>query len=500
MEENKNKDMNEVEKNEETIEVEATAVEEEVVEAELVEAEEVEAEVVEVDETAPGLDVPSEPAVPEVELPEEPVVPGLEVPEVPEVPAEPLVETPEKEVPAAPAEPVVPEVEVPAEEISMADAMDDYTVSRIATGEVRKGKIIKVTPDEVFVNINHFSDGVVPREELTDDHDADITELYKEGDEISVMVLKADDGEGNVSLSKLKADATQGRDSLKEAFEKGETLNVKVKEVVKGGLRITYMGLEGFMPASLVSDRYVEDLKPFVGQTLEAKVAEYDEADRKIIFSRKAHLLEQNKVNKEKLYQTLKEGDSLEGTVVSIAAYGAFIDLGGVTGLAHISDLSNTRINHPDEVVKLGDKVKVHVLKVDRKRDRISLSLRSGGSRQEDSQWKGTTSVKIGEVVEGTVVKLLDIGAIVAIKDNLEGLVHISEISHDHVADPRDVLQQNQKVMVKVIDIKEAQKRISLSIKDAEGKEEQSYYDEDSSNPTLGDMFKGLLDRFKEEK
>lgn len=496
MEENKNKDMNDVEKIEETIEVEATAVEEKVVEAELVEAEEVKAEIVEVEEKAlveeiPGLEVPSELAVPELELPEEPVIPGLEVP------AKPLVETPEKEVPA---EPVVPEVAVPAEEISMADAMGDYSVSRIATGDVRKGKIIKVTADEVFVNINHFSDGVVPRVELTDDHDADITELFKEGDEISVMVLKADDGEGNVSLSKLKADATLSRDNLKDAFEKKETLNVRVKEVVKGGLRISYMGIEGFMPASLASDRYVEDLKVFVGKTLEAKVAEYDEADRKIIFSRKAYLLEQNAVNKETLYKTLKEGDSLEGTVVSIAPYGAFIDLGGVTGLAHISDLSNTRINHPDEVVKLGDKVKVHVLKVDRKRDRISLSLRSAGSRQEDSQWKGTTSVKIGDVVEGTVVKLLDIGAIVAIKDNLEGLVHISEISHDHVADPRDVLQQNQKVMVKVIDIKEAQKRISLSIKDAEGKEEQSYYDEDTNNPTLGDMFKGLLDRFKEEK
>lgn len=378
-------------------------------------------------------------------------------------------------------------------EMSMNDALDSYSVKRLNEGDILKGKVIKVTKDEIFVNINHFSDGVVSRDELTDDHDADLTSLFSNGDDIDVIVLKADDGEGNVKLSKIKADAMLSRDSLKEAFDNGTPLKVRVKEVVKGGLRMSYMGIEGFMPASMASDRFVEDLRSFEGKVLDVKVAEYEEDGRRLIFSRKAFLAENNRKLKEKLLLTLKEGDTVEGTVESVVPYGAFIDLGGVTGLCHVSDLSYKRVSDPLEVVAVGDKVTVHILKIDRKKDRISLSLKN----KAEDPWRTSLAVKRGDIVPGKVSKLIDSGAFVSIGGGLEGFVHVSEISSSHVASPKEALKEGQEVMVMVLDVNADKQRISLSIKDAEGKGEAGYFEDD--NLTLGDMFKGLLDKFKEE-
>jgi small subunit ribosomal protein S1 len=256
-------------------------------------------------------------------------------------------------------------------DISMEEAMKGFSLNKVKDGDILEGTIIKITKDEAIVNINYFADGVIPREELSGDHHEDITETYEVGGRIKVIVLKADDGEGNVLLSKIKADAIVSRDEVEKALNDGTPLQVKVLEQVKGGLRIHYHGLSGFMPASMVSDSYVEDLGIYVGKTLDALVEEYDEDLGKLIFSRRAYLKEQGAKEKVRLLASLKEGQTLEGTVSNITTYGAFIDLGGLIGLAHISDLSYGRINHPSEVVSIGDQVTVHVLKVDRKNEKV---------------------------------------------------------------------------------------------------------------------------------
>lgn len=379
-------------------------------------------------------------------------------------------------------------------EMSMAEAMESFTLNKVKDGDILEGKILKVNPDEVIVNINYFADGVVPREELTKDHNESLSDLYHVGDTIKVIVLKADDGEGNVLLSKIQADAIVSVEEVESAFRDKTPLKVKIMDEVKGGLRIFYKGLSGFMPASLVSDSYVENLKKFEGKTVDALVEEFDDVQKKLIFSRKAYLKLMGEKNKKKLLQTLKPGDTVEGTVANLASYGAFIDLGGLTGLCHISDLSHRRINHPNEVLSIGDIVTVHVLKVDLKNEKISLSLKN----KEEDPWTIAGSLKIGQYYEGTVRRLLDIGAIVELDNGLDGLVHISEISHEHISHPKDVLQEGQTVRVKVLEIDEDKKRISFSLRDGSG-EDESYY-EDEESVTLGDLFKNLLDQLKEDE
>lgn len=379
-------------------------------------------------------------------------------------------------------------------EMSMAEAMESFTLNKVKDGDILEGKILKVNPDEVIVNVNYFADGVVPREELTKDHNESLSDLYHVGDTIKVIVLRADDGEGNVLLSKIQADAIVSVEEVESAFRDKTPLKVKIIDEVKGGLRIFYKGLSGFMPASLVSDSYVENLKEFEGKTVDALVEEFDDVQKKLIFSRKAYLKLMGEKNKKKLLQTLKPGDTVEGTVANLASYGAFIDLGGLTGLCHISDLSHRRVNHPSEVLSIGDTVTVHVLKVDLKNEKISLSLKN----KEEDPWTIAGSLKIGQYYEGTVRRLLDIGAIVELDNGLDGLVHISEISHEHISHPKDVLQEGQTVRVKVLEIDEDKKRISFSLRDGSG-EDESYY-EDEESVTLGDLFKNLLDQLKEDE
>ena len=379
-------------------------------------------------------------------------------------------------------------------DISMEEAMKGFSLNKVKDGDILEGTIIKITKDEAIVNINYFADGVIPREELSGDHHEDITETYEVGGRIKVIVLKADDGEGNVLLSKIKADAIVSRDEVEKALNDGTPLQVKVLEQVKGGLRIHYHGLSGFMPASMVSDSYVEDLGIYVGKTLDALVEEYDENLGKLIFSRRAYLKEQGAKEKVRLLASLKEGQTLEGTVSNITTYGAFIDLGGLIGLAHISDLSYGRINHPSEVVSIGDQVTVHVLKVDRKNEKVSLSLKS---RSEDP-WNNVHDMKIGGTYNATVKKIIDAGAIVQIDGGVDGLVHISEISNEPVLNAGEVLSEGQKIKVKLLSIDDERRRVSFSIREAQ-EEDQSFYDQEDS-VTLGDVFKNLMDKFKGEE
>lgn len=379
-------------------------------------------------------------------------------------------------------------------EMSMAEAMEGFELSKVKDGDILEGTVLKVNADEIFVNINYFADGVVPREELTKDHHDSLTDLYQVGDPIKVIVLKADDGEGNVLLSKIQADAIVSIEEVEKAFQDKTPLKVKIMDEVKGGLRIYYKGLSGFMPASLVSDSYVENLKDYAGKTVDALVEEFDDVQKKLIFSRKAYLKVEGEKNKKKLLQSLKPGDTVEGTVANIAAYGAFIDLGGLTGLCHISDLSHRRIDHPSEVVSIGDTVKVHVVRVDLKNEKISLSLKN----KEEDPWIKAGSLKVGQFYDGTVRKLLDIGAIVELENGLDGLVHISEISQDHIAHPKEVLTEGQSVRVKVLEMNEEKKRISFSLREGSGADESYYEEEDAV--TLGDLFKNLMDQLKEDE
>jgi len=378
-------------------------------------------------------------------------------------------------------------------DISMEEAMEGFALNKVKDGDILEGTILKVNKDEVIVNINYYADGVIPREELTKDHHEDITETNQIGDKIKVVVLKADDGEGNVLLSKIKADAIVAKEDLEKAIEEKKTVEVKVIEVVKGGLRVFFNGLSGFMPASLVSNTYVEDLSKFVGETLETYVEEYDEEQNRLIFSRKALLVEKGAEEKVRLLSTLKEGQTVEGTVSNITSYGAFIDLGGLIGLAHISDLAYGRINHPSEVLSVGEKVSVHILKIDQKKEKVSLSLKNKGQ----DPWNRVHEMKIGSVHEATIKKIIDAGAIVQLENGIDGLVHISEISYDHVTDVNEILKEGQKVNVKLLNIDDERKRVSFSIKDAEG-EDQSFYDQEEDSVTLGDVFQNLMDKFKE--
>lgn len=380
-------------------------------------------------------------------------------------------------------------------DISMEEAMEGFALNKVKDGDILEGTILKVNKDEVIVNINYYADGVIPREELTKDHHEDITETNQIGDKIKVVVLKADDGEGNVLLSKIKADAIVAKEDLEKAIEDKKTVEVKVIEVVKGGLRVFFNGLSGFMPASLVSNTYVEDLSKFVGETLETYVEEYDEEQNRLIFSRKALLNEKGAEEKVRLLNTLKEGQTVEGTVSNITSYGAFIDLGGLIGLAHISDLAYGRINHPSEVLSVGEKVSVHILKIDQKKEKVSLSLKNKGQ----DPWNRVHEMKMGSVYEATIKKIIDAGAIVQLENGIDGLVHISEISYDHVTDVNEILKEGQKVNVKLLNIDDERKRVSFSIKDAEG-EDQSFYDQEEDSVTLGDVFQNLMDKFKEEE
>lgn len=376
------------------------------------------------------------------------------------------------------------------EELTMEEAMAGFSLNKVKDGDILEGSILKVSKEEIIVNINYFADGVIPREELTKDHGEDLTTTYQVGDLLKVIVLKADDGEGNVLLSKIKADAIVAHGDLEKALENKTPVKVYVQEVVKGGLRVFYQGLSGFMPASLISDSYVENLQDFAQKTLDALVEEYDEEENKLIFSRRALLKVQGEKNKKKLLQELKEGDSVEGVVANLAAYGAFIDLGGLTGLAHISDLSYRRIQHPSEVLSVGDAVIVHIQKIDRKNEKISLSLKN----KAEDPWMRIGAIKVGSFYEGTVKRLIDAGAIVELENSIDGLVHISEISSSPVSHAKEVLQEGQQVKVKVMDIDEDRKRISFSLR--EGEEEQSFYDEEDA-VTLGDVFSKLMEQFK---
>jgi len=339
----------------------------------------------------------------------------------------------------------------------------DETIKYFNDGDIVEGTIVKVDRDEVLLDIGYKTEGVIPSRELSIKHDVDPNEVVKVGDEVEALVLQKEDKDGRLILSKKRAQYERAWGTIESVKEADGVVKGTVIEVVKGGL-ILDIGLRGFLPASLVEMRRVRDLQPYVGTEIEAKIIELDKNRNNVVLSRRAWLEQtQSQVRQDFLTQ-LQKGQVRSGVVSSIVNFGAFVDLGGVDGLVHVSELSWKHIDHPSEVVEVGQEVTVEVLDVDMDRERVSLSLKA---TQEDPWQQFARTHAIGQVVPGRVTKLVPFGAFVRVEDGIEGLVHISELAERHVEMPEQVVTVEDEIFVKVIDIDLERRRISLSLKQA---------------------------------
>src|SRR5699024_8463947 len=329
--------------------------------------------------------------------------------------------------------------------------------------DIVAGTIVKVDRDEVLLDIGYKTEGVIPSRELSIKHEVDPAEVVAVGDEVEALVLQKEDKEGRLILSKKRAQYERAWGTIEELKERDAPVSGNVIEVVKGGL-ILDIGLRGFLPASLVEMRRVRDLQPYVGRELEAKIIELDKNRNNVVLSRRAYLEQTQSEVRSEFLNALGKGQVRKGVVSSIVNFGAFVDLGGVDGLVHVSELSWKHIDHPSEVVEVGQEVTVEVLDVDMDRERVSLSLKA---TQEDPWRQFARTHAIGQIVPGKVTKLVPFGAFVRVEEGIEGLVHISELSERHVELPEQVVQVNTEVMIKVIDIDLERRRISLSLKQA---------------------------------
>ncbi|EGQ73550.1 30S ribosomal protein S1 [Actinomyces sp. oral taxon 448] len=339
----------------------------------------------------------------------------------------------------------------------------DETIKYFDDGDIVEGTVVKVDRDEVLLDIGYKTEGVILARELSIKHDVDPDEIVSVGDEIEALVLQKEDKEGRLLLSKKRAQYERAWGTIERVKEEDGVVTGSVIEVVKGGL-ILDIGLRGFLPASLVEMRRVRDLQPYVGRELEAKIIELDKNRNNVVLSRRAYLEQTQSEVRTSFLQTLQKGQIRTGVVSSIVNFGAFVDLGGVDGLVHVSELSWKHIDHPSEVVEVGQEVTVEVLDVDFDRERVSLSLKA---TQEDPWQAFARTHAIGQVVPGKVTKLVPFGAFVRVEDGIEGLVHISELAQRHVEVPEQVAKVGDEVFVKVIDIDLDRRRISLSLKQA---------------------------------
>ena len=329
---------------------------------------------------------------------------------------------------------------------------------KIYPKDIVKGTVINVKEDEVFVDIKFRSDGIVKFAEMTDEEQANPLEAFHEGDEIDVYVIKLDDGEGNVSLSTRRVEGLKNWKKLAEKFEKDEVVEVQVTGSNTGGLVVQAMGINGFIPASHIATYYVKNFKKFVGQKLDAKIISIDERKRRVVFSSKVVVEEQL----NEVWDNIEVGETVKGKVVRMTDFGAFVDLGGVDGLIHVSDIAWSRIEKPSDVLEIGQEVEPVVLKANRAKNRISLGLKQLQPKPFDLFIQNN---KEGDVVKGTVVNLVDFGAFVRLNEGVEGLVHVSEIAHEHVNKPSDALNKGDEIEVKILDIDEEEQRIALSMK-----------------------------------
>ena len=357
---------------------------------------------------------------------------------------------------------------------SFSDAVD-ATIVEFDDGDIVSGKVVKIDSDEVLLDIGYKSEGVIPSRELSIRNDVDPGEVVELGEELEALVLQKEDKDGRLILSKKRAQYERAWGTIEAIKEKDGIVSGPVIEVVKGGL-IVDIGLRGFLPASLVDLRRVRDLHPFVGRSLEAKIIELDKNRNNVVLSRRAYLEETQREQRDEFLANLKPGEIRKGVVSSVVNFGAFVDLGGMDGLVHVSELSWKHVDHPSSVVQVGDEVEVQVLDVDLDRERISLSLKA---TQQDPWQEFANGHQVGELVYGRVTKLVPFGAFVQVGDGIEGLVHISEMAAHHVEAPEQVVTPGEELWVKIIDIDLDRRRISLSIKQAaEGGEVAAEYRE----------------------
>jgi small subunit ribosomal protein S1 len=357
----------------------------------------------------------------------------------------------------------------------------DATFPIINEGEVVRGKVVRVDKDEVLVDIGYKSEGVIPVAELSIRRSVNPADEVKLGDEIDALVMTKEDTEGRLILSKKRARFEMAWKRIEGAAETGEPVDGTVIEVVKGGL-ILDLGVRGFLPASLVDIRRVQDLEEFTGQQLRCKVIELNRSRNNVVLSRRAVLEEERREMRQAILDRLSPGDVVEGTISNIVDFGAFVDLEGIDGLIHISELSWSHVNHPSELLEIGQEVRVKVLDIDRDRQRISLGLKQ---TQSDPWQQVIDTYDQGEVVEGRVTKVVTFGAFVEILPGVEGLVHISELAAHHVENPREIVSQGETVRAKIIEMDAERRRLSLSLKRVE-EGEAPRSPEGEGTPALG--------------
>ncbi|EJP6471538.1 30S ribosomal protein S1 [Clostridium sporogenes] len=378
-----------------------------------------------------------------------------------------------------------------SEEITMKDMMEEINSSmkRIHKGELLKGKVISVSDKEAVLNIGYISDGILPKKEVIDNEEVNLKDIISQDDIVSVCVLEVNDGEGNVLLSKKKADSIEAWSNLNKAFKNEEISELKVEEIVKGGAIGHIEGIRIFIPASQIDNKYVKDLNIFKGEIIKGRLIELDKQKGKVVFSSRIVKEEEENKRREELWNSLEKGQKIDGTVRRLEKFGAFVDIGGMDGLVHNSQLSFGRVNHPSEVVSVGDQVEVYVLDFDKETKKIALSLKD----VKNDPWNtAKDKYTVGNVVDGTVVKLLSFGAFVEVESGVEGLVHISEITDENIAKPSEKLNIGDKVKVKVLEVNSDEKRMSLSIREATEKPKEDfskYNDSKEDDVTLGDLF-----------
>lgn len=377
----------------------------------------------------------------------------------------------------------------------MSEDMNEIEVKNFSEGDRVKGTVSKIEEKQVLVDIEDSKlDGIIPISELSSLHVEKASDVVQEGEELELIVTKVE--EELLVLSKRKVDAENAWETLEQKFENDEIFDAEVNEIVKGGL-VVDLGVRGFVPASMVEDHYVEDFSEYQGKTLSFKIVELDKEKNRLILSHRAVVEQQKEQEKQKILQNLEIGQVIDGTVQRLTDFGAFVDIGGVDGLVHISQLSHGHVEKTSDVVSEGDQVQVKVLSVDRDTERISLSIKE----TLPGPWDNISEkAPRGSILDGTVKRLVSFGAFVEVFPGVEGLVHISQISHKHIGTPNEVLEEGQNIKVKVLDANEADQRLSLSIKELEEQEPQEQYDipEENVGFQLSDMIGDKLKDFKE--
>ena len=354
------------------------------------------------------------------------------------------------------------------------EQMLEESLKTIRTGEIVTGKVIDVKEDEIVLNIGFKSDGIIPRNEYTDDQNLDLATVVSVGDEMEAKVVKVNDGEGQVALSYKRLAADRGNKRLEEAFENHEVLTAKVAAVLDGGLSVVVEGARVFIPASLVSDTYEKDLSKYADQEIEFVITEFNPKRRRIIGDRKQLMVAKRAEMQKELFERIHQGDVVEGTIKNVTDFGAFIDLGGADGLLHISEMSWGRVESPKKVFKAGEKMRVLIKDING--DKIALSLKF----PETNPWKdAAVKYAAGNIVTGRVARMTDFGAFVELEPGVDALLHVSQISRDHVDKPSDVLSIGQEIEAKVVDFNEDDRKISLSMK-ALQMQDMSQMDEDA--------------------